>query len=104
MYFDFFSLLAGSETGPGTKTRSSAQAAKSEKNGKVEKMEWLLQTGPGPAWHAAGGLAGRPNGPDQAAVVLPRRRWGKKQSILGHFSLSEGPKVKKYFSYIHGGN
>ncbi len=26
-----FSLLAGSETGPGTKTRSSAQAAKSEK-------------------------------------------------------------------------
>ena len=31
----FFSLLAGSETGPGTKTRSSAQAAKSEK--KMEK-------------------------------------------------------------------
>ena len=30
-----FSLLAGSETGPGTKTRSSAQAAKSEK--KLEK-------------------------------------------------------------------
>ena len=30
-YFDFFSLLAGSETGPGTKTRSVAQAVKSEK-------------------------------------------------------------------------
>ena len=111
MYFDFFSLLAGSETGPGTKTRSSAQAAKSEKNGKVKeigmappdrawaglacrwgagraakragtktrssaqaarseknwksekKLEWLLQTGPGPPWHAAGGLAGRPGMP-----------------------------------------